>query len=140
MIIDELEKRMSKLEEESNMLKLKADTLQQRISEIDIDKEARQLWVRLVVDMKLDPNNADDIVDDFFYRFKNENIKPLNTIEVEHEDIDSGKDNTNNIGNLLETFRKWQRTWGLLEPSEAKRKSADDFINELSKKYTVIKK
>ncbi len=133
MIMDELEKRMSKLEEESNMLKLKADTLQQRISEIDIDKEARKLWVKVAKNSN--EAQANRVVDSFLARFKK-----LNTIGVEHEDIDSGKDNTINIGNLLETFRKWQRTWDLLEPSEAKRKSADDFIHELSAKYTVIKK
>jgi hypothetical protein len=131
--MDELEKRMSKLEEESNMLKLKADTLQQRISEIDIDKEARKLWVKVAKNSN--EAQANRVVDSFLARFKK-----LNTIGVEHEDIDSGKDNTINIGNLLETFRKWQRTWDLLEPSEAKRKSADDFIHELSAKYTVIKK
>lgn len=131
--MDELEKRMERLEQESDILKMKADMLQQRISEIDIEKEARQLWTEAVKTASID--RANKLVDSFLERFKK-----LNTIEVEHEDIDSGKDNTNNIGNLLETFREWQRTWDLLEPSETKRKYADDFINELSAKYTVIKK
>ncbi len=67
-MIDELEKRMSKLEEESNMLKLKADTLQQRISEIDIDKEARQIWARIAEISTI--QNANIVADSFLAKFK----------------------------------------------------------------------
>jgi hypothetical protein len=66
--MDELEKRMSKLEQESNLLKLKADTLQQRISEIDIDKEARQLWIEAVKVASVDRANV--LVDKFLEKFK----------------------------------------------------------------------